>query len=146
MKIGEEERVIESFYSIKRKYRLDLQMIPTIFEFLEQMVLMWAFHVRFWWIITPRNLVVSALETDDLLVFILIQMKGLSFYVRAKWNIIDFVFSGWRVSLLALNQEDTLVSSLFIVSEVSCREAHEEMFVGLDFETMFKRCECWLNT
>ena len=37
-------------------------------------------------------------------------------FLRDGWNRINLVFTRWRVSLLAFNHEETLESSLFIVS------------------------------
>ena len=98
---------------LEARYCLDLQIMPITLDVLAQIVVMCGFHERFSLMIIPRNLLFCTLEIG--VPFILICMSSKLTFLREGWKKTNLVFSGWRVSLLALNQVETMESSLFTV-------------------------------
>ena len=95
---------------LERKNCHDLIIIPVdlaIFAFI------WAYHERFWWMITPKNFVCSTLLI--LFLSMLIERPSRFIFFLAGWNKINLVLSGCKVSLLALNQVATKESSWFTI-------------------------------
>ena len=85
-----------------------------LLELFVEIVLIWAFHVTFSSIITPKNLVAVSLSRVMPSVNSSGNFVGMKRFLEVGQKIVYLVLSILIESLLALNQVETLLNSLFI--------------------------------